>query len=211
MNSGAELRKQKDPTYQKLYDPLWAQIGSLQFDFLKDNGLEPHHRFLDYGCGPGRGADYFVDFLNPGNYLGLDFNQRALDAAKEGPARLAAKKPRFIHVDELAEPPGIYDFAIAQSVFTHCSPAQIVVIMGNIDRLLSEQGVFFATFFEGAADQDTIRQDPGGVVTHHDRNCYHYPREFWREQPWASKWLITCIGDWNHPRNQKMLRIERQS
>ncbi|MGG6294672.1 hypothetical protein ACQ4M4_09620 [Leptolyngbya sp. AN02str] len=30
---------------------LWEELGQLQFDFLKENGLLPEHRLLDMGCG----------------------------------------------------------------------------------------------------------------------------------------------------------------
>lgn len=30
---------------------LWEQLGSLQFEYLVRNGLEPHHFLLDIGCG----------------------------------------------------------------------------------------------------------------------------------------------------------------
>ena len=42
---------------------LWDEMGRLQFDFLVAQGLQPHHKMLDIGCGSMRGGRHFVNHL----------------------------------------------------------------------------------------------------------------------------------------------------
>lgn len=35
---------------------MWDEIGKLQFEFMVKQGLKPHHKFLDIGCGSLRGG-----------------------------------------------------------------------------------------------------------------------------------------------------------
>ena len=39
---------------------LWEALGSLQFKFMIDRGLEPQHVLLDVGCGTLRGGVRFI-------------------------------------------------------------------------------------------------------------------------------------------------------
>ncbi len=38
---------------------MWEEIGRLQFVFLVEKGLQPHHEMLDIGCGTLRGGRHF--------------------------------------------------------------------------------------------------------------------------------------------------------
>ncbi len=190
----------------------WDEIGKLQFDWMVSNGLKPEHKLIDYGCGSGRGAVHFIEYLNGGGYLGLDQDQKMLDAATSIECRgLMHKLPAFLHVDHMPCSVQIYDYAIAQSVFTHCNVTQISRIMSHIQMLLKPDGVFYATCFEGPHNLGNIRQMPGGRTTHPDRDPYHYPQEFWQHSKIFDGWNVEWIGDWDHPRNQKMLRITREA
>ena len=37
--------------HRKIIGGLWDEIGQLQFDYLRENGLTPQSRLLDIGCG----------------------------------------------------------------------------------------------------------------------------------------------------------------
>ena len=47
----------------------WEELGSLQFRFMVDQGLLPHHVLVDIACGSLRGGVHFIPYLDPGNYL----------------------------------------------------------------------------------------------------------------------------------------------
>ncbi len=105
---------------------LWNEIGDLQLEFLRSNGMTKDSQLLDIGCGSLRLGVRATDFLNSGHYWGTDLNESLLDAGYDKeivPAGLADKLPRENLVrDGDFNFPGIphrIDFAIAQSLFTH--------------------------------------------------------------------------------------------
>ena len=53
----------------------WDEGGASQLAFLKGDGLVPGNRFIDIGCGALRAGRHLVDFLDPGNYYGVDANR----------------------------------------------------------------------------------------------------------------------------------------
>ena len=61
----------------------WDEIGKLQFDFLVRSGLQPHHYFLDVGCGSLRGGVHFIPYLETAHYLGIDKEVDLINAGIE--------------------------------------------------------------------------------------------------------------------------------
>lgn len=51
---------------------LWEEVASLQLNFLKSEGLQTKHTLIDVACGSLRAGRLFIDYLNEGNYLGID-------------------------------------------------------------------------------------------------------------------------------------------
>ena len=49
---------------------LWEELGQLQLDFMIREGLKPHHKLLDIGCGSLRGGIHYIRYLDVGNYVG---------------------------------------------------------------------------------------------------------------------------------------------
>jgi SAM-dependent methyltransferase len=62
---------------------LWDEIGALQLNFMIRQGLRPDMRLLDLGCGCLRGGVRFLQYLERGNYYGIDSNASLLRAAWE--------------------------------------------------------------------------------------------------------------------------------
>ncbi|HEY3070429.1 MAG TPA: class I SAM-dependent methyltransferase [Gaiellaceae bacterium] len=192
--------------------PLWEELGRLQFTYLIEQGLRPEHYLLDVGCGPLRGGVHFIRYLEPGRYHGVDKNQDALEEAREReltPDEIAEKRPVLMAMSDFGfERLGqAFDYAIAQSVFTHLYLNEIVRCLVNIDRVLKPGGRFYATFFlnpDGKRNLDDIRQTDT-VVTHFDRDFFHYDIATFE---WACQGLglsVDYLGDWKNPRNQQML------
>ena len=69
--SDLDIRRQK---HRDFIGGKWSEIGQLQFDFLLESGLQPHHKLLDIGCGCLRGGIHFINYLEASNYSGLDIN-----------------------------------------------------------------------------------------------------------------------------------------
>ena len=61
----------------------WIKIGQMQFDYLIGHGLKPGDRMLEIGCGNLRAGRLFIDYLDAGNYYGIDISPDILLAAAD--------------------------------------------------------------------------------------------------------------------------------
>jgi SAM-dependent methyltransferase len=199
---------------------LWDELGRLQLDFMLSQGLEPSSRLLDVGCGPLRAGIRFVDYLEPGNYYGVDVNASLLDAGYEVelPDRLREKLPRdhLRATDRFDCDFGVeFDFAIAQSLFTHISLSHVRLCLYRIAARMRPDGRLFATFFEAPAQFSLDGVLDGHHPRRKDKFTERNPFWYWPgDLEWAASfapWEFRYIGDWNHPRNQKMAEFRRRA
>ena len=58
--------------HRQVVGGLWDEMGALQLNFLKDQGMAPRDVLLDIGCGTLRLGRLAIDYLDPGNYWGAD-------------------------------------------------------------------------------------------------------------------------------------------
>src|SRR5215207_6274180 len=191
----------------------WAAMGDLQRDFLVAQGLRPEHRLLDVGCGPLRAGIRLVEYLDPGGYYGIDINGSLLDVGyeQELPSQLRERLPRdhLRATDRFDCDFGVrFDYAIAQSLFTHVSLNHIRLCLYRVARQLTPGGRFFATFFEAPRGHplDASLND-GRRWT--ERNAFFYYR---RDLKWAARWAdceLRYIGKWGHPGGQRMVELRR--
>jgi hypothetical protein len=72
-------------------------------------------------------------------------------------------------------------------------------------------GKFWATFFEAPAGDalDVMTHAGGQVVTYRCRDPFHYRREEFNDWIADLPWQLRYIGEWGHPRGQRMLCFER--
>ncbi len=200
---------------------LWEQMGKLQFDYLVGQGLEPQHDFLDVGCGVLRAGIPLIDYLEPDRYCGLDASSDILAAARVelGWAGLENKRPQLVlsRAFEFDRFNRSFDFAIAQSVFSHIPLNDINVCLQNIQHVLKPAGRFYATFFENPEGTRAVgqiqhpRPDGPPIVTYPDRDPYHYGVDAFEWLVQGSKLTFSYIGDWGQPRGQRMLLFARSS
>jgi SAM-dependent methyltransferase len=172
-------------------------IGKLQFDFLRDEGLAPTNSLLDIGCGTLRGGRYYIDYLNEGKYTGMDISSEAIEAGVNRLDKLVAKKdPTFVVNNDLKfEDNNLtesYDYAIAQSVFTHIPAEQIDECLSNIGNVVD--GMFYATFFE------ETKSDPKNFGYSCD-TLVHMAEQHGHATELVSK------NDFPHPRGQRMMKF----
>lgn len=207
------------PELRKKVGGLWEEMGNHQFEFLVAQGLEPDDFLLDVGCGVLRGGRHFVRYLDADRYCGIDIAADMIAGAEQQLVEdgLTDKHARLRVTEEFDVDFGQpFDFAIAQSVFTHLPMNSIYRALANVSANLTEGGVFYATFFRGpdgperlAPIQQPCLEGRRSVRTFADRNHYHYsPQDFVRlceNLPVT----VTDIGDWGHPRGQQMLAFTR--
>lgn len=176
-------------------------------------GLVPTSKLLDVGCGALRAGIVLAKYLEPGGYYGIDVNESLIRAALIHELPLAGLQDR-VPAENLRVTArfkcdfGVeFDFAIAQSVFTHLPLNHIRLCLYRLSRVMAPGGRFFATFFEVPASKPYAR--PATQVrrtTWPERDPYHYRRDDLR---WAAEtvgdWSVRYIGDWGHRRGQRMM------
>ncbi len=194
---------------------LWDVLGKLQLDYLIGAGLNPGDRLLDIGCGCLRGGIPFINYLDEGKYFGIDINASLIEAGwiEVEEAGLMNKKPALAVDDFFGfETFGVkFDFMIAVSVFTHLPRDLIVLCLENVRKNLQPHGTCYATFFQSpfSAHRERIRHEPGGIVTCHDADPFHYSIDELATMAKVAELELDVIGDWQHPRNQMMAAFRR--
>jgi hypothetical protein len=105
-----------------------------------------------------------------------------------------------------------FDFAIAQSLFSHLTLNHIRICLENLAKIMKVGGVFCATFFNLPSDSSFSTphtHSPGGVTTHGDADPYHYWLSDMFHAAAYLPWRVELGRGWNHPRGQKMLLFTR--
>lgn len=214
-------RKRREPWHRRTIGGMWDEIGRLQGDFLKGRGLQPQHRLIDIGCGSLRGGVHSIAYLEPGHYHGIDRSAELLNAAQqiELPRHgLTDRRPRLLRNEEFEffRFETDFDFAIAQSVFTHLPFNSIERCLIEAARVLKPDGRLFATFFE---QEDRFSLEPvlrpargrtRPLYTYSDRDPFHYPVSLFEWFCAGSPLEFRYLGEWGHPRSQRMLEFRRR-
>lgn len=186
-------------------DHFWDQIQGLQFQLLASRGLKPADTLIDVGCGSLRGGVKFIRYLEPGHYFGLEkhielivygvANELGLDIYRE-------KQPRFVISEtfEFEKFGGAPTFGIAQSLFTHLSARDVEACLSKLRGVVAPNCKLFTTFFE----TDGPATNP--AVSHSHKN-FSYTRSQMEEFGERAGWRPDYIGEWNHPRGQKLIEF----
>ena len=183
-------------------DPeAWYKIGKRQYHFLVSRGLQSHHVFLDVACGSLRLGQYLIPMLENGKYFGLEGEKALIDAGINEEMFfdvIKNKAPTFMlgYDFDVRACPG-YDFAIAQSLFTHLTVPDIENCFSSLAGIANRKSKFFFTFFEG--DESTNTQE----VSHANKN-WNYRFDTLRGIARSNGFDCEYIGDWGHERNQMM-------
>jgi SAM-dependent methyltransferase len=143
----------------------WLQIGQMQFDYLLGHGLKPQARMLEIGCGNLRAGRLFIDYLDSGNYYGLDISPDILLGAQQTIVDygLQAKLPHLTVVQDMRMeflPDAQFDVVHAHSVFSH-SPIEVIdECLAHIGRVMVPGGFFDFTFDRtDGAEHQVLRED----------------------------------------------------
>ncbi|WP_406729172.1 class I SAM-dependent methyltransferase [Streptomyces sp. GD-15H] len=182
----------------------WLALGQMQFDYLIEHGLRPGHRMLDIGCGNLRGGWRFIDYLETGNYYGIDISPDILIAAKKTLVErgLQDKLPHLTLTGDLTLdflPGDHFDVVQAHSVFSH-SPLEVIEqCLAHVGRVLTDTGFFDFTFdrTEGTEHQ-VLRED----FYYRTETLLHLARKHGLHGRF--------MGDWEkRPHGQSKIRVSR--
>lgn len=143
----------------------FVKTGKQFFEhFQKHCNITPDSSILDIGCGIGRMAIPFTDYLSPkGRYEGFDIVKVGIDWCTNN---ISSRFPNFnfkliplrndlylLDTDKKASDllfpyeNESFDFVFLTSVFTHMLPIDVENYISEIQRVLRKDKLCFATFF----------------------------------------------------------------
>lgn len=159
----------------RLASGTWANAGRPLFEQIsKRINLLPTHRVVDYGCGTARLGYHLIQYLERGNYRGLDPSAAILEEGKRliGPQLLHDKEPRFDvnnrdSVTSAAE--SAPDIVLSTSVSFHVHPDVVADYYADMARMAHSAGarVYFDVRISPQPQElrPDLGQDLGWVVT----------------------------------------------
>lgn len=202
--------------HRKCVGGKWDEIGKLQIDFLKEQGLEKNMKFLDIGCGSLRGGRHLIHYLNPYKYFGIDCNQSLVDLGRRKELGINFWKVRdnnFV-IDknfDFSKFSKIFDMALAFSVFTHLPPIYFELCLHRLSKVLRKGSKFYATFWlcpEDLEFDQPVKQCEDIIPTHSYKDPFHYKLST-IDKIIFDEWTYK-LCEFNHPRNQMMLCFSRE-
>ena len=154
----------------------WYGIGRRQYHFLVSVGLKPNHKFLDVACGALRLGQFLIPYLEAANYFGIEGEEALVVAGLKDELHFdlaETKHPRFAFNYDFDAPSGAtFDYAMAQSLFTHLIEDDIEKCFSKLAPLANPGASFYFTYLEGEpyAAQRNVR-------TSHANRGWRYPFE----------------------------------
>ena len=132
---------------QRMVGPrgVWKESRDFQIEFLRRRGLQPERSVLDIGCGPLRGGIPLVQFLNTGNYVGIDVRAEVIEEAQKQINRhsLAGKEPTILLSDDFGRGnlgQQKFDYVWCFQLFYHLEDHLIYDCLEQISRVLARSG-----------------------------------------------------------------------
>lgn len=171
-------------------------VSAMVFNLLTSIGLRQHHSVVDIGCGSLRVGRLLIPYLNEGNYLGIEPNKWLVEdgiANELGMDQVRIKRPTFsflASMDEFKDSLGL-DYAIAQSIFSHCGQDLIRQWLSQSAFHLKDNGAMVATFLVGAEDYGGQGWVYPGCVKYRPETLAAMAADFNLE---------FRVLDWSHPR-----------
>lgn len=136
---------------------LWEMKRNFQINFLRNIGLKPHHTLMDFRCGTLRGGLPLIQYLDTGNYTGIEVRHEVLNEAVNelSESGLMYKNPRLVCISDLEELDlGIrYDVIWSFSVLIHLEDSILRQVLKFIGRHLNDQGVLYANVNVGSSTE----------------------------------------------------------
>ncbi len=175
------------------YWRLGPETHTKLIELLPDDWTFAGKKVLDFGCGPGRTLQEFLEEAESAEFWGVDIDAPAI-------AELTAKHspPLHLRVSD-PEPPldfedGSFDLIYAISVFTHLTYNSIPWLL-ELHRLLKPGGILIATY-QGEPHSEIVADEPWdpdrigmNVLGHDNGKAEGTPMvlisDWWMEEHWG--------------------------
>ena len=134
-------------------------ISAMTFNLLTCIGLRQFHSVLDIGCGSLRTGRLLIPYLNQKKYFGIEPNEWLVQEGIKneiGVDMTKIKQPTFSYKTSLEEIDNsiLFDFAVAQSIFSHTGKKMLENWLTQISEHLTDSGILLATFLHSKEDTD---------------------------------------------------------
>lgn len=195
-------------------------VAAMSFNLLTCVGLRQAHSVLDIGCGSLRVGRLLIPYLNVGNYTGVEPNEWLIEDGirrEIGADLITIKQPHFEIADSLT---GLskdteFDFALAQSIFSHCGPDLLAKWLRDISMHLKVTGAMVGTFLTDQVDcavagwtypacvsyrRETIAKLAEGVGMRFILLDWRHPRQTWalfHKPDFDATWVNDGQVSWN--------------
>jgi len=185
----------------------WEELGQLQFDMMVRKGLQPSTCLLDIACGSLRGGRIFIDYLDPGCYLGIDREAELIRKGTENELAegvMQEKAPQFVvsdsfEFDSFSRKP---EMSLAFSLFTHLTEEDIRLCLRNLRHFVDLGHTLFATHFDADG-----RVSAGNPNKSQSLDHFEHSRARLDEIARGLGWQTQAIEDWEHPRQQSLMQF----
>ena len=129
----------------KLEVGAFEEAGEKRFASIVKAGLKPEDIYVDYGCGTLRVGLHAINYLNPGNYWGMDIAETLLETGRGliGEELWAAKQPnlRVISPEAVAEVAAQKpQLLVSTRVLKAVHQGDLVEYIQNIVRIIGDRG-----------------------------------------------------------------------
>ena len=182
----------------------YIDSGAAHLDYLKQHGLLPHHRLLDYGCGYMRSGLYLARYLEPNRYVGVDLSGERLKAARKLASQAGIDENHYtlrvvegLSLAEIAE--FRFDYVFACAVIPHMPRDDIVAFFRNVRSLLAPGGqILFEFTLAERYTQINIKD-------------FFYPVAEMKAMAVAAGYVFELLDDWtcSHPSNRMVRLVPR--
>ena len=162
----------------------------------------------DVGCGSLRGGRRFIEYLDRGNYLGLEGEEDLVELGLRhelDPTVREEKAPEFVisygfEFRRFSKSPS---HALAVSVFSHLNESDIRRCLENLADHATGPCRFYATYFESERTRPNFRES-------HPQLAFYHTREKMHGLGRDAGWTTTFLDDWASPSGQLMMRFAKE-
>ncbi len=168
----------------------YLDLAEGHLNYLKQHGLHPESRMLDYGCGILRLGLLAIPYLSSGTYVGLDISAGRLERGRQLLRKAGIKDDQYeLHevndcsLKEIAEHQ--FDFVWAKSVFTHMPTADIEFMLRSLKPRLAAGGQFYFTFSQSDTPLRKTIKD------------FYFPVDMMRETCEMQGYEFSVQNDWD--------------
>jgi SAM-dependent methyltransferase len=147
-------------------DKYYIYGSSIFVQLITRFGLKNTDAVVDIGCGSLRIGRHLIPFLESKKYYGVEPEKKYVTEGIKwelSEHMIDLKKPKFSYSPDfdIKSFKQTFDFALATSVFIHCSPGQLKRCLSNLKYCLSKNGkfVFHVKFAEQTSQKPQAHLD----------------------------------------------------